>query len=98
MGHTCSQQPDRGKLFGLSQLVFQAHALGEVVEDQQASEHLPVFAEQRSGRDVDGELPAGRGLEPEFIERERGVRPGSLWQLRHEFGREDGLQPFSHHL
>ena len=42
MRHAGGQQPDGGELVGLRELCFQLHALGDVIDDNDAAHHLKV--------------------------------------------------------
>ena len=50
MGDTRGEQADRGELLCLRELVFEFHALGEVVQDHQPSNHAAFFADERRER------------------------------------------------
>ena len=98
MGDARGEQPDRGELFRLRQLVFEVHALREVVEDQQSPQHLAVFADQRGHGNVHDQLRARRSLEPELVQRKGRRTFGGRRQLRHQLRRKDRFQALSHRL
>jgi hypothetical protein len=61
MGHAGGQQADGAELVGLRELVFEADALGDVVDQDDAADRNEIPREQRRDGDVDRALLAGAG-------------------------------------
>ena len=54
MSNSSGQQSDRGELVGLGKLSFQFHPLGDVVHDDQPTDHAEFFCHERSNRHIHG--------------------------------------------
>ena len=55
VSHSGSQQPDRSELFVLNELIFEADAIGDVINDDQTASRRAGLIQQRRDREVDGE-------------------------------------------
>src|ERR1700675_4426846 len=84
MRHAGSQQAEGSELFGLHHLLFEAHALGDVVEENQAAQTRAVFANQRGDRRIDDQMTAAAGIQPELVDAGDMVSRGA----RRNFGNQ----------
>ena len=68
MGHTGRQQTNGREFVGLRQLCFQLHALGDVIHDNDAADHLEVARNQGRNGHIGAAVLAAAGLQPEAVE------------------------------
>ena len=67
MSDARGQQTERGEFLVLQHLLFELHALGNVVQEDQATQARAGLAHQRSDGSVDDEGAAGALLQFQFV-------------------------------
>src|SRR5665213_507072 len=83
------EKTDGGKFFRLGELRFEVHAVGEVVDDDDAADSLEVAVEQRRDGDVGGAGFAGGGGETEFVDGAGALFGAQAVEAVEEVGGED---------
>ena len=66
--HAGRQQTERSEFLGLHHLLFQAHALRDVVEKNEPSQAGSIFAHERRDGSVNHQTASGRRVQMKFID------------------------------
>src|SRR6266700_3133593 len=88
MGYAGREQADGTELVSLCQLGFEGHALGDVVDQNDAAHGYEVAREQRGDGDVGGTLLAGAGGQRELVEVMHARLVAETVERLDEFGRK----------
>src|ERR1700733_12276184 len=92
------QKSERSEFFGLDHLLFEPHALGNVVEQNEPAEPRAVLAYERSDRSVDNELASAASAQTEFVDPGNGNPCRSRRYLGSQIRRQHFLQAFANRV
>ena len=84
VGHAGGEQAEGSELLGLHHLLFEAHALGDVVEQDEPAEARSGLAQERRNRDVDDQMMAAAAGEMEFVDAGNVLVGGARGDFRDE--------------
>src|SRR5580658_10091438 len=82
------EQAQRSEFLGLDHLIFQAHALGDVVEKYQAAQARAIFADQRRDGRVDHQVTAGARIQAELVDARYMIAGGARSDFGHQILRQ----------
>src|SRR5580658_9592987 len=77
VGDACGEQAKRRELLGLDHLIFQAHALGDVVEQYQSAQAGAVLPDQRRDGCVDHQVTAGARIQAKLVDAGNMIAGGA---------------------
>ena len=98
MGHACCQQSNGRHFFRLAQLRFEFNALGNVVNNDEAANHVELSGDQGCNGNIGGAGVAGGRMQAELVEVvNAGVLPHAV-KLFHEQRRKNVAELFAKHL